>query len=158
MRAVVLCGLKFIGSKHMESERKNSNSNTQRNGRGRSSGKSQRFAVCIQGTGFDMLAHKVYKILKDPKAEKFGFLRVIDESGEDYMYPASWFIPVKADKDAEARLADALASPPPPDRPVLNAPRSFLETTSVVRNTTRSGLKARSTLRIRKRRQPVRKP
>jgi hypothetical protein len=78
--------------------------------------KRQRFAVCIQGTGFDLLAHRVYKVLDDRKAEQHGSVRVVDESGEDYLYPSSWFIPVKPDKSAEGRLAAILVSAPPADR------------------------------------------
>lgn len=78
--------------------------------------KRELFAVCIQGTGFDLLANRVYKVLDDPKAKPYGSVRVIDESGEDYLYPASWFIPVKPEKGAEDRLAAVLASPPLPDR------------------------------------------
>jgi hypothetical protein len=113
----------------MESEKKKSNSKESQNSKSGSFGVGVKFAVCIQGTGFDMLAHKVYRVLHDREAENFGCLRVIDESGEDYMYPASWFILVKTDKEAENRLAAALSSSPPPDRPVVNIPggNSFLK-------------------------------
>ena len=121
----------------MESEKKKSNSKGSQNGKVSGFGKEGRFAVCIQGTGFDMLAHKVYRVLNDRKAENFGCLRVIDESGEDYMYPASWFILVKTEKEAENRLAAALSSSPAPDRPVVNIPtgHSFLKD----RTTSRGG-------------------
>jgi hypothetical protein len=39
--------------------------------------------------------HKVYRILPDDEARKEGDVRVIDESGEDYLYPAEWFATVE---------------------------------------------------------------
>jgi molybdopterin-guanine dinucleotide biosynthesis protein A len=38
--------------------------------------------------------HKVYRVLPDREADRHGDLRVIDESGEDYLYPADFFVPV----------------------------------------------------------------
>jgi hypothetical protein len=38
--------------------------------------------------------HKVYRVLPDKEALHDGDLRIIDESGEDYLYPASYFLPV----------------------------------------------------------------
>ena len=132
---VLSCGLKSIGSKHMALATKKSNSKSPSNVKALNAGRGQRFAVCLQGTGFDMLAHKVYRVLNDRKAENFGCLRVIDESGEDYMYPASWFILVKTEKEAENRLAAALSSSPTPDRPVVNIPtgHSFLKDSTTSR-------------------------
>ena len=50
-------------------------------------------AVCIANTGYDDLAVcKVYRVLSDAKAAEVGCLRVIDESGEDYLYPADRFM------------------------------------------------------------------
>jgi hypothetical protein len=52
------------------------------------------FAICIVNDGYDDLeVWKVYQILSDSKAAGVGCLRVIDESGEDYLYPAHCFIP-----------------------------------------------------------------
>ena len=61
------------------------------------------FALCIENKDCDDLElRKVYQFLPDNKAEKEGCLRVIDESGEDYLYPQSYFIlitlPVEAQK------------------------------------------------------------
>ena len=41
------------------------------------------------------MARKVYQVLPDPIAAKEGFLRIIDESGEDYLYPGEYFISLK---------------------------------------------------------------
>ncbi|HEV8717223.1 MAG TPA: hypothetical protein VGX03_30935 [Candidatus Binatia bacterium] len=40
--------------------------------------------------------HKVYRLLSDDEAAKDGDLRVIDESGEDYLYPADYFVVIEA--------------------------------------------------------------
>jgi hypothetical protein len=39
--------------------------------------------------------HKIYRVLPDAEAEQDGDVRVVDESGEDYLYPAEWFEPVE---------------------------------------------------------------
>ena len=55
--------------------------------------KTQGFAVCIQNAGFDasLEVRKLYSVVDDPDAEANDLIRVIDESGEDYVYPASLF-------------------------------------------------------------------
>lgn len=53
-----------------------------------------RFAVCIKNTDYpaSLELHKIYPVLSDEKAEAEGDYRVIDESGEDYLYPSSYFV------------------------------------------------------------------
>jgi hypothetical protein len=53
-----------------------------------------RFAVCVQNAGNEasLELRKLYEIISDPDAEKDGMLRVIDESGEDYSFPAHFFV------------------------------------------------------------------
>jgi hypothetical protein len=54
------------------------------------------FALCIEDGGMeDLEARKVYQVLPDREASREGYLRVIDESGEDYMYPSDLFVSVK---------------------------------------------------------------
>jgi len=55
--------------------------------------KSQGFAVCIRNAGFgaSLELRKLYPVLDDPDAEANDLIRVIDESGEDYVYPARLF-------------------------------------------------------------------
>jgi hypothetical protein len=58
----------------------------QRNARGR-------FALCLETAGCeDLVWRKVYEVLPDRKAAVEGLLRIIDESGEDYLYPADQFV------------------------------------------------------------------
>ena len=53
------------------------------------------FALCIRNDGCDYLEiRKVYQLLPDQDAAQEGYLRVIDESGEDYLYPADYFVAV----------------------------------------------------------------
>lgn len=56
--------------------------------------KDIRFAVCVNNAGYlaSLELHKVYRVLTDEDAEADGDLRVIDESGEDYLYPAERFV------------------------------------------------------------------
>lgn len=57
------------------------------------------FVVCVKNDDCsDLELRKVYEALPDPKAAKDDYIRIIDESGEDYLYPASYFFPVKLPK------------------------------------------------------------
>lgn len=51
------------------------------------------FVVCIKNTGYpaSLELHKIYRVLRDNDAAAEGDLRIIDESGEDYLYPIDWF-------------------------------------------------------------------
>jgi len=65
-----------------------------------------RFALCVRNDECeDLELRKVYKVLPDKSAEKEGFLRVVDESGEDYLYPESYFVFIKLPRKAQAALA-----------------------------------------------------
>ena len=61
------------------------------------------FALCIENKDCeDLEKRKIYQIIPDEDAAKEGYIRIIDESGEDYLYPESYFIlvqlPLKAQK------------------------------------------------------------
>jgi hypothetical protein len=63
------------------------------------------FAVCIANTGYeDLEVCKVYRVLADAKAAEVGCLRVIDESGEDYLYPADRFMVLDLPEAVRERL------------------------------------------------------
>ncbi len=63
------------------------------------------FAVCIANTGYeDLEVCKVYRFVADVKAAEVGCLRVIDESGEDYLYPADRFMVLELPKAVRERL------------------------------------------------------
>lgn len=58
--------------------------------------KEPKFALCIQNDDCDDLElRKVYRVLPDKRALRDGYLRIVDESGEDYLYPESYFSIVK---------------------------------------------------------------
>jgi hypothetical protein len=63
------------------------------------------FAVCLKNTGCeDLVVRKVYRVLPDEKAEKAKHLRIIDESGEDYLYPANYFFVIEVPQKVERSL------------------------------------------------------
>jgi len=55
------------------------------------------FAVCINNDDYpaSLELHKIYRVLPDEDAAADNDMRIIDESGEDYLYPASYFAPIK---------------------------------------------------------------
>ncbi|MEW6746206.1 MAG: hypothetical protein AB1486_25985 [Planctomycetota bacterium] len=59
--------------------------------------KPARFVVCVDNSGYraSLELHKIYRAVRDVEAEADGDLRVIDESGEDYLYEADRFLPVE---------------------------------------------------------------
>ncbi len=69
------------------------------------------YVICIDNSDYpaSLALHKVYRVLPDEDAALEGDLRVIDESGEDYLYPASSFVPVEVSEEVEPLLADSLA-------------------------------------------------
>jgi hypothetical protein len=63
------------------------------------------FVICIDNRNADDLeVWKVYQILPDDLAAQDNYLRVIDESGEDYLYPANYFVPIELPERAERLL------------------------------------------------------
>ena len=72
--------------------------------------KTQGYAVCIRNSGFDasLEVRKLYPVLEDPDAEANDLIRVIDESGEDYLYPEEYFVPIKLPQAAERAVLKAI--------------------------------------------------
>ncbi len=65
----------------------------------------QLFALCIENKDCeDLERRKIYQILPDAKAREEGYLRIIDESGEDYLYPEPYFILVQLPNEAQEAL------------------------------------------------------
>ncbi|MGD1701632.1 hypothetical protein [Dapis sp. BLCC M229] len=58
------------------------------------------FAVCIQNKDYpaSLELHKIYVVLTDEESIKDGDLRIVDESGEDYLYPADYFVIIELPK------------------------------------------------------------
>ena len=70
--------------------------------------KHHKFAVCVANDGCDDLQiWKLYKVLPDKSAEADDYIRVVDESGEDYLYPATRFVLVEFALPIERQLIAA---------------------------------------------------
>ena len=74
------------------------------------------FAICIDNTGYpaSLERHKLYRVLADDDAAVDGDLRIIDESGEDYLYPAGYFVlldlPQSIDRVIRASFSNTVQS------------------------------------------------
>jgi hypothetical protein len=57
---------------------------------------ANRLVVCVNNDGYSasLEQRKIYVALRDADAEKHGLLRIIDESGDDYLYPKAFFRPI----------------------------------------------------------------
>jgi hypothetical protein len=65
----------------------------------------RRFVICIRNEDCeDLEPRKVYQVLADEAAAEDGYIRVIDESGEDYLYPQDYFVPIELPQVAEKAL------------------------------------------------------
>ena len=70
----------------------------------------KQFAICVRNEGAeDLEIRKIYQILPDARAAKDKHLRVIDESGEDYLYPRRMFLQVNVRPEARATLFKVLS-------------------------------------------------
>lgn len=69
------------------------------------------FAVCINNKGYEasLEVGKLYRIIPDEEAESHGYIRVIDESGEDYGYSADRFFRLEVPRPLERALLRALS-------------------------------------------------
>jgi hypothetical protein len=74
--------------------------------------KQPRFAVCINNSTYpdDLKMRTVYPVLPDDSAARSNYIRVIDETGEDYLYPAEYFVFVDVAPEAAKALMLASAS------------------------------------------------
>jgi hypothetical protein len=70
-------------------------------------GSSEHFAVCVQNNDYaaSLELRKLYRVLEDDFAERHSMIRVIDESGEDYLYPQDYFVRVALPVAIEQALA-----------------------------------------------------
>jgi len=67
--------------------------------------KDYRFALCVENKDCeDLEKRKIYPVIPDEDAAREGYLRVIDESGEDYLYPQSYFILIQLPREAHEAL------------------------------------------------------
>jgi hypothetical protein len=63
------------------------------------------FVVCVDAQGYDdLLVRRIYQVLPDPSAARSKFIRIIDDSGEDYLYPATLFLRLRPSSTLLAAL------------------------------------------------------
>jgi hypothetical protein len=64
------------------------------------------FVVCIENAHYaaSLERHKIYRVIPDKDAARDGDIRVVDESGEDYLYPADWFVPIQPPSKVKASM------------------------------------------------------
>jgi len=67
------------------------------------------FVVCINNSDYpaSLELHKIYRVLVDKDATEESDIRIIDESGEDYLYPSSYFVPIQVPQTVEKSLLRA---------------------------------------------------
>ncbi len=69
----------------------------------------RRFVLCVDNQGYEasLIQRKIYEVIPDERAEQDDFLRIVDESGEDYMFHKSHFVFIELPAEAEKALATA---------------------------------------------------
>lgn len=69
---------------------------------------TKQFAVCVRNDEHreSLELRKIYEILDDSVAGKHNMVRVIDEEGEDYLYPIDWFLPIQLPHNIEEAILD----------------------------------------------------
>ncbi len=68
----------------------------------------RKFLLCINNKGYEasLELRKLYEKVPDKEAESHGQVRIIDESGEDYLYPDSYFAPVRLLKETKNKILE----------------------------------------------------
>ena len=68
--------------------------------------RSTEFAVCIHNGEYevDLIVGKIYRIVKPKRNDRASDIRILDESGEDYLYPRAWFVPIELPLKAKKAL------------------------------------------------------
>jgi hypothetical protein len=96
-----------IGMKHTELAEKKSKSNGSSPRKKGPAGSS--YVVCIKNDSYpaSLELRKIYQLMRDLAATKLGMVRVIDESGEDYLFPEDHFVAIKLTPSIERALRSA---------------------------------------------------
>ena len=100
--------LNCIGMKRMASAKKSSSARGTST-RPRRLAAPSRYAVCVRNDGYEasLERNKIYAVLPDEEAERDGDLRVVDESGEDYLFSADRFVAIEVPASVRASLLKA---------------------------------------------------
>ena len=98
--------LNCIGMKHTASAKKSSSAKGTSTRSRKPVATEGRFAVCVRNDGYEasLERNKIYAVLPDEDAERDGDLRVIDESGEDYLFSADRFVAIEVPAAVRASL------------------------------------------------------
>jgi len=70
-----------------------------------------KFLLCVDNEGYEasLELRKLYEQLPDKEAERRNQVRIIDESGEDYLYPSDFFAPIRLPVQTRSRLIEKTA-------------------------------------------------
>jgi hypothetical protein len=73
---------------------------------------TSRYVLCVRNGSYraSLQPRKVYRVIKDSAAEAHALLRVVDDSGEDYLFPANLFVPIELPVRARPAFARPTAS------------------------------------------------
>lgn len=93
----------------MASARKNSSSKSRSSTNRRSAqpdAGASTFAICVQNDGYEasLELRKLYPVLEDDFGSQHGMIRIVDESGEDYLFPTEYFVRVRLPQAVEKQL------------------------------------------------------
>ena len=101
--------LNCTGMKHTASARKNSNVKSTSTRSRKPVATGRQFAVCVDNDGHEasLERNKIYVVLPDKDAESEGDLRVVDESGEDYLFSTERFVAIEVPAAVKASLLKA---------------------------------------------------
>ena len=89
----------------MASAKKNSRSN----GSLRKGSKREAFVICVRNDDYpaSLELRKLYLVVQDPSAARHDLVRIVDESGDDYLYPANYFMAIRLPQSVKRVLAKA---------------------------------------------------
>jgi hypothetical protein len=75
---------------------------------------TSRYVVCLGNRGYaaSLVTRRLYRVIEDPAAARRGLVRVVDESGEDYLYPKRLFAAIELPMTVTRRLAATLKPTP----------------------------------------------
>lgn len=70
---------------------------------------STKYVLCIDNDGYslDLILHKIYRVLPDDAGEQADMIRIVDDTGEDYLYEVSRFAAVELSDEAERAMSAA---------------------------------------------------
>jgi hypothetical protein len=98
-----------VGMKRTASAKKSSSAKDTSTRPRKAAAAGRRFAVCVRNEGYEasLERNKIYAVLPDEDAERDGDLRVVDESGEDYLFSADRFVAIEVPSAVKASLLKA---------------------------------------------------